>query len=191
MYEHRYRNWLRMLVILGVVQGFLYPNVSRCEDSRPNALTRGSAAVIFGLSEGLTLSSVDGMTVAIKYVYSQTRALRVGVTVGSTDELKHNDRFAVIQLFHLHCDRDLSPYWGVGPAIEYAGRSEDDELAFGADFLIGAEWFPVSRCGIFAEYSTGFAYRTLDSKESNSFSRKSRSFEVTSDGARWGISLYW
>jgi hypothetical protein len=103
----------------------------------------------------------------------------------------------------------VRPYYGAGPYVHFLSTEneveelgevrsmETDRSTLGAQFLLGAEWFPARSVGVHAEYGAHFAF-TKETREdvpppSTTFPRErteTSGWDFRGDGVRFGASWY-
>jgi len=117
---------------------------------------------------------------------------------------------ALQYLYYFDINNSITPFVGIGAHYLYSPHSENitdyriasnDSYGYGVNFLIGVEWFVRKNIGINAEYGARFGYNSYeysyerpsyysDTGEMNKDYSKTTGYSFSSNGVKFGLSIY-
>jgi len=166
--------------------------------------TAGDRALLFGVAPNLTLSMIEGTTIAWRTHRSDRVAWRFGVSLGASWRSQDREFGGVYTEDRTDLGVDLTAYrvrylttgdqarlyHGYGPFVGYdrerseqaandvTDKYEQDDITLGLANIIGVEWFRWENVSLFAEYGATLGYTSSTEKDIDGSSSQTR--EITS-----------
>ena len=162
--------------------------------------TAGDKAMLFGVAPNLTLSTIEGTTIAWRTHRSDHVAWRFGLSlnaswssldreIGGTlteDRTDFDVDLTAYRLRYLTNGDQARLYHGIGPLVGYSrsrleetsndvtDQTEQDELTGGIANIVGVEWFRWENVSLFAEYGATLGYTHSSTKDISGSSSQTR-----------------
>jgi len=131
-------NWTRLLIFtLFVMLGFVF--FVQTPHAKENSLKKGKWALQFQIDNNFHLSSFQGSTLSLKKHTSDTRALRLGLSVqfeyndgqldrplygpgnspGNREFINHSYKLDLQKLYYVNSSAAVNLFFGIGPTASY------------------------------------------------------------------------
>lgn len=193
-------------------------DVEMPEPAVPAAGGANDWALNFQISENFTLKSFEGMMISATRHHTRSSAIRFGLdlSIASSESEDNGETIRdcssrsveLVVHFMRYPRMESEPvlYWGIGPLISYVAseyethapgepsssqRQEGMAWAVGASGVLGVEWLVAQNVALLAEYGVSADYeKQIDEQCSDSSERESTSFNFSSSGVRFGVSVY-
>lgn len=207
----------RITILLLVL--FTATTFAQQTDTVKNSLVKGKLALMFAVNANFTTGALDGGTVSLKYNLSKKLALRIGLTVNTSNANRTSINYTTYetasggadeQAYNTTCYLVYYPnpkdkanlYVGIGGIYQWSKYEETlyDGVHFyvsrwivGPAVLIGVEVFPTKFIGLFGEY---YPYFYIGKEYSNQIRRGEFTHSeadikgIVGSKVRLGLALY-
>jgi opacity protein-like surface antigen len=190
-------------------------DVEMPEPSEPQAVQTKEWALNFQIGDDFALRSFQGMMVSATCHHTRSSAVRFGVDLSMVSSSNEDDgerrntswsRSAELSFLLMRYPRHESRpvlYWGIGPLLSYEAseyeahddgtvqRQETLAWGVGASGALGVEWLVTQNVALLAEYGMAAEYTKWTRNECpESVEDESISFNLSSSGVRFGVSVY-
>lgn len=193
-------------------------DVEMPEPSGPAVGRRSDWALNFQIGEEFKLESFQGMMISATRHHTRSSAVRLGLDLSITSSENKDDgetvresssrRAELVVHFMRYPSGRSKPilYWGFGPFISYAAseyethstgesgssqRQEGLAWSVGASGVLGVEWLVAQNVALLVEYGVSADYeKQTEERCSDSSEQESKSFNFSSSGVRFGVSVY-
>lgn len=169
-------------------------------DEPTNSLKSGMWAIQFGIGSDFTLTNLDDATLSLKSHLTPNSAIRLsftGIYLNSKDDLRNNVNYQLqilrinpSLLYFINTKAKLNIYFSSGLQYSYYYYYNSDPdipggefRGYGITFGLGAEYFPLKKVSLFAQYNYNLSLNKL-------YFDEVEEINLSNNVVNFGISVY-